>query len=120
MHHASHLFFFLQKKLNSPRYSESSYMRTNVSQASASFSFYGNGVQIFGAKRQNYSHYRVSIDSVTYPIRDASVTDPQGTFQTSLFSTIALAEGYHTVRLTNIDQAPLDLDFVREQRRLHR
>ena len=89
-------------------------MKTNVSQASASFAFYGNGVQIFGAKRQNYSRYQVSIDSMIYPIRDASVSDPQGTFQTSLFSTIALREGYHTVRLTNIDRAPLDLDFVCE------
>jgi hypothetical protein len=86
-------------------------MRTNVSRASASFTFYGNGVQIFGAKRQNFSRYQVSIDSKVYPIRDASVSDPLGSFQTSLFSTIALAVGYHTVRLTNIDQAPLDLDL---------
>ena len=87
-------------------------MKTNVSQASASFSFYGNGVQLFGAKRQNYSEYQISIDSKTYPTSDASASDPQGIFQTSLFSTIGLAVGYHTVQMTNVEQETLDLDFV--------
>jgi hypothetical protein len=89
-------------------------MKTNVSQASVSFSFYGNGVQLFGAKRQNYSRYQISIDSKTYPISDASSSYPQGVFQTSLFSTIALPVGYHTIQMTNIDHNTLDLDFVCE------
>jgi len=94
------------------RYSESSYMKTNVSQASVSFSFYGNGVQIFGAKRQNYSSYQISINSKTYPTAAASSSDYQGDFQASLFSTIALPVGYHNVQMTNMEQKTLDLDFI--------
>lgn len=87
-------------------------MKTNVSQASVSFSFYGNGVQIFGAKRQNYSSYQISINTKAYPVADASSSDYQGDFQTSLFSTIALPVGYHTVQMTNTEPKTLDLDFV--------
>ena len=87
-------------------------MKTNVSQASVSFSFYGNGVQFFGAKRQNYSSYEIFINSKAYPVSDASSSDYEGHFQVSLFSTIALPVGYHTVQMTNMEQKTLDLDFV--------
>lgn len=86
-------------------------MLTQTAQADVSFYFYGTGVQLYGAKRQNHGTYQISIDSVVYPPVNGSVPDP-GYFQTSLFSTSSLTNGYHTVRMTNLESRYLDLDFV--------
>ncbi|KAF9526502.1 hypothetical protein CPB83DRAFT_857626 [Crepidotus variabilis] len=93
-------------------YSDSSYTVTNVSQASASFSFYGTGVQVFGSKRPSHGFYQISIDAIVYPQVNGGVNDTQGQFNAQLFSTVALAPGYHTVKMTNLGTANLDLDYV--------
>jgi hypothetical protein len=77
-----------------------------------SFYFYGTSVTLYGAKRLNHGAYQVSVDSVVYPAVNGSVPDP-GTFQTPLFSATDLANGYHTVRMANLESRYLDLDFVR-------
>ncbi len=87
-------------------------MVTNVTNARASFTFYGNGLQLFGAKRPSHGAYQVSIDSNVYPRVSGAATDAVGTFQTSLFSTAALNLDYHTVAITNVDALNVDLDFV--------
>lgn len=87
-------------------------MVTQTAKADVSFYFYGTGVQLYGAQRQNHGTYQISIDSVVYAPRNASATSPEY-FQTSLFSTVALKNGYHTVRMTNLESKSLDLDFVR-------
>lgn len=87
-------------------------MVTNVTNARASFDFYGNGLELFGAKRPNHGLYQISIDSNVYPKVSGNSTDAVGAFQTSLFLTSALKLGYHTVTITNVDVLNVDLDFV--------
>ncbi|CAA7260591.1 unnamed protein product [Cyclocybe aegerita] len=91
-------------------YSRGSYMVTNVLHATVSFSFYGTGVQLLGAKRQNHSFYQISIDTITYP--QVNGLDEKGTFQTPLFNTVALANGNHNVTMQNLGTELLDIDFI--------
>ena len=93
------------------RYSDGTFTLTQDNGANASFAFFGTGVQIYGAKRSNHGLYQVTIDSVVYPsVTGAAPVTPL--FQTSLFSTIALHPGYHTVTITNLQALFLDVDFV--------
>ncbi|KAJ3512633.1 hypothetical protein NLJ89_g3413 [Agrocybe chaxingu] len=91
-------------------YSQGSYMVTTVLHATVSFSFYGTGVQLLGAKRQNHSHYQISIDTITYP--QVNGLDEKGSFQTPLFNTVALANGNHNVTMQNLGTGLLDIDFI--------
>ena len=84
-------------------------MVTNVAKANVSFSFYGTGVQIYGAKREQHGQFQITIDELVYTPQDGASVTP--VFQTALFSTVALNEGYHTVTMTNLG-AGLDIDFV--------
>jgi len=86
-------------------------MVTQTARADMTFYFYGIGVQLYGAKRSNHGQYQISIDSKVYNPVNGSAPDP-GNFQASLFNTVALENGYHTVRLTNLESNYLDLDFV--------
>ncbi|KAF5328847.1 hypothetical protein D9619_011703 [Psilocybe cf. subviscida] len=90
-------------------YSQSSYMVTNVVNANVSFSFYGTGVQIYGAKRQQHGSFQITIDGLVYTPQNGASVNP--VFQTALFSTVALNEGYHTVTMANLG-AGLDIDFL--------
>lgn len=87
-------------------------MLTNVNGESASFSFNGTGVQIFGAKRANHGPYHVDLDGSSTAGLNGSVPDP-GLFQTSLFSAAGLQQGLHRVTITNDGPTYLDIDFVR-------
>lgn len=84
-------------------------MVTNVPNANVSFSFYGTGVQIYGAKREQHGQFQITIDGLVYPSQNGASVPP--IFQTALFSTVALTEGYHTVTMTNLN-AGVDIDFV--------
>ncbi|KAH9484977.1 A type blood alpha-D-galactosamine galactosaminidase [Psilocybe cubensis] len=92
-------------------YSQGSFTLTSRNNANASFSFYGTGVQIFGAKRNNHGPYQVTIDSTTYAQVSGQAADP-GSFQTSLFSTVALTNGFHKVTIVNQGSTFLDIDFI--------
>ena len=93
------------------RYSDGTSTLTQINGANASFAFFGTGVQIYGGKRSDHGRYQVTIDSVDYP--PASGVEPvTPLFQTSLFSTITLLSGYHTVTITNLQALFLDVDFV--------
>lgn len=109
------LFEMFPSKVMYPcdRYSQSSFTLTSKNNANASFWFYGTGVQVFGAKRNNHGPYQVTIDSTTYAQVSGQAVDP-GSFQTSLFSTVALTNGFHKVTIVNIGSTFLDIDFVRE------
>ncbi|KAF9462292.1 hypothetical protein BDZ94DRAFT_1166190 [Collybia nuda] len=93
------------------RYSQSSFTVTNVQGATASFSFNGTSVGIFGAKRGNHGAYQVKLDSTLYPPNSGKANDP-GIFQTPLFSAAGLSQGFHTVTLTNQEGSFLDIDFI--------
>lgn len=94
------------------RYSQSSFTVTNVTNAFASFTFNGTGVEIYGAKRSNHGSYQVKLDNTVYPPSSGSVPDP-GIFKEPLFSSSNLTQGLHTVTLTNQEGLYLDIDFVR-------
>jgi len=85
-------------------------MVTNGTRAIVSFTFYGTGVQVLGAKRPNHGYYQISIDSLVYPQVNGATNDTQ--FQTSLFSSIALRDSYHSIQMENVGRAFLDLDTV--------
>ncbi|GLB45086.1 hypothetical protein LshimejAT787_1901640 [Lyophyllum shimeji] len=94
------------------RYSESSFMKTKVPGASASFTFNGTAVQIFGAKRNNHGAYVVKVDDTMYPSADGKAPDP-GLFQQSLFEVAGLQQGLHEVTITNQGNSLyLDIDFI--------
>lgn len=111
-----HIYFTLRRQTEELitsywyRYSQSSFMVTNGTEAEVSFTFYGTGVQLWGAKRPNHGYYQISIDSWVYPQVNGATNDTQ--FQISLFSSIALQYNYHTVKMKNVGRAFLDLDTV--------
>lgn len=94
------------------RYSQSSFMKTSSTNQSASFSFNGTGVQIYGAKRSNHGLYHVNLDNGPNIVMNGSAADP-GVFQILLYSATALQQGLHQVKITNDENAYLDIDFVR-------
>ncbi|KDQ27513.1 hypothetical protein PLEOSDRAFT_28805, partial [Pleurotus ostreatus PC15] len=87
---------------------------SNTQDASLSFSFNGTAVEIFGAKRGNHGDYQITIDNVTST--SSGRADPS-VFKTSLFSISNLAQGFHTVTLTNKptdnNHNFVDIDFSR-------
>ncbi|KAG5643448.1 hypothetical protein DXG03_000921 [Asterophora parasitica] len=88
-------------------------MATQTPNASASFTFNGTSVQIFGAKRGNHGPYSVLVDNTTYPTADGAAPDP-GEFQQSLFAIDGLKMGRHEVTIVNQGNTFLDVDFVRQ------
>lgn len=100
----------------STRYYGSTFTASTTSGPSASFSFNGTGVWIYGAKRGNHGPYRVVLDNVV-TTHDGFQPDSAALFQTPLFSRFNLADGPHTVTITNqmniSNREFLDIDFVR-------
>ncbi|GAW00534.1 hypothetical protein LENED_002061 [Lentinula edodes] len=94
-------------------YTSSSFFATSTSGGTASFTFNGTGIELFGSKRGNHGLYQVSIDRTTFPAASGEATDP-GIFQASLFSKTDLEQGLHTVVLENQGSAGqfVDLDFI--------
>ncbi|KAJ3763574.1 hypothetical protein FB446DRAFT_819192 [Lentinula raphanica] len=97
----------------SSSYSGSSFFATSTTGGTASFTFNGTGVELFGSKRGNHGLYQVTIDGTTFPAVSGESTDP-GIFQTSLFSKTDLKQGLHTVVLENQGSSGqfVDLDFI--------
>lgn len=92
------------------QYSQSSYMRTNVDGATVFFVFYGINVQIYGAYRSTHGFYQIGIDTKLYPPINGQTTPDS--FQKTLFATVALQNGAHTVKMTNEGKTFTDLDFI--------
>jgi hypothetical protein len=84
--------------------------------ASATFSFNGTGIWLFGAKRGNHGLYNITLDGSTTTL-SGFAADP-GIFQTPLFGQSHLKNTLHTITLTNAGANPnryldfLDLDYV--------
>lgn len=94
------------------RYSDSSYMVTQVNNASVSFTFFGSALQLYGAERANHGLYQITIDSHVYPPANGSVNGSQEVFQAPLFQTAALSSGLHKLTVVNLGTTEFDLDFV--------
>ncbi|KAG9220515.1 hypothetical protein CCMSSC00406_0003971 [Pleurotus cornucopiae] len=87
---------------------------TSLPGASASMSFHGTGIWIFGAKRSNHGRYNVTLDD-SVSEADGFASNPE-LFQTVLFSATNLKHEKHTITIRNDptnDNAPfLDIDFI--------
>ncbi|PPQ66479.1 hypothetical protein CVT24_007053 [Panaeolus cyanescens] len=59
-----------------------------------------------------HGSYQITIDAWVYNPVSGNVSDGDGLFQTSLFTTSSLKVGYHTVWMTNVGQGALDLDYL--------
>ncbi|KIY46500.1 hypothetical protein FISHEDRAFT_47170 [Fistulina hepatica ATCC 64428] len=107
------------------RYQDSTFMFTNATNATATFSINGYGVHIFGAYRQNHGPYEVTINGTSYgefrtDDADAPKNDAvDALFQIQLFGIESLPEGTHEVTLINRADPEknktliyVDLDFV--------
>ena len=94
------------------RYSDSSYMVTQVDNATVSFTFFGSALQLYGAERANHGLYQITIDSHVYPPANGSVSAGQEAFQFPLFQTAALKSGFHKLTVVNLGTTAFDLDFV--------
>ncbi|KAL0952765.1 hypothetical protein HGRIS_006993 [Hohenbuehelia grisea] len=82
--------------------------------ASATFTFTGTSVWIFGAKRDNHGPYTINLDGAV--TTDSGFANSPGLFQTPLFSAKGLQHRSHTLTITNSlnnDTRPyLDIDFI--------
>jgi hypothetical protein len=93
-------------------YSDSSFTLTQSDGASASFVYNGTSFTIFGSKRGNHGFYQITVDGQALPPTSGLAADP-GQFQVPLFASPSLAQGLHTVTLTNQGTTFVDIDFVR-------
>ena len=94
------------------RYSDSSYMATQVVNATVSFTFFGSALQLYGAERANHGLYQITIDSHVYPPVNGGANGVQEVFQAPLFQTAALKSGLHKLTVVNLGTTTFDLDFV--------
>lgn len=86
-------------------------MVTQEVNASVSFTFFGSGLQLYGAERPNHGLYQVTIDSRVYPPANGSVSAGQEAFQTQLQS-VAPKSGFHKLTVVNLGATQFDVDFV--------
>jgi hypothetical protein len=92
---------------------------TSKAGTTATLSFLGTGVSIFGAKRDNHGNYSVELDgSQPAFIGDGFAPQPF-IFNSSLWSSPELPYSQHTVKLTNIPTKSgtwVDIDYITIQR----
>lgn len=103
------------------RYSDSTFTLTSKSEASATLTFNGTGVWIFGARRSNHGLYNVTLDGSVLDGQNGFAEDPA--FQQPLFVSPSLQNIQHSLTIsnagTNFGQNFLDIDFVRELQYRH-
>ncbi|PPQ87445.1 hypothetical protein CVT25_008181 [Psilocybe cyanescens] len=91
-------------------YSGGSYHTSAVQGATATISFTGTGLAIFGGHRSNYGTYSISVDGQTISSGNAQSSD--SSTQQLLGSASGLPYGSHTAVLTNTGGNPIDIDWV--------
>lgn len=97
------------RKLISSRYYNCAFTSTQSLGATASFSFNGTFVAIYGTKGDDHGNYSVNIDGITHDgngFVDSPNEDP-----VSLFN-MTLRQGPHVVTLLNSQYSRLDIDSV--------
>jgi hypothetical protein len=82
--------------------------------ATASFTFNGTGVYLYGAMRPNHDQYSVTIDGHSVSLANGSASPDS--FQQLLYGNGSLPYGLHQVILANdfvqVPSAFVDLDYV--------
>ncbi|QRV82728.1 hypothetical protein RhiJN_10743 [Ceratobasidium sp. AG-Ba] len=100
-------------------YRDKSFHSSHTNGSAATISFKGTAIYIFGAKRGNHGYYHVSVDGD--PGRQFDGYAPQqpdgvdGVYQIPLFARNGMADGEHTVTLTNIvngNRPFVDIDYI--------
>ncbi|KAL1725974.1 hypothetical protein EV714DRAFT_255344 [Schizophyllum commune] len=91
------------------KYSDGHFTLTNQMGSSASFTFNGSAIYIFGAKRDNHGVYVVELDGEGTTF---SGHDQAGQFQVPLFAQDSLDNTLHTVKVTNRESLYLDIDYI--------
>ncbi|TDL27778.1 hypothetical protein BD410DRAFT_713180 [Rickenella mellea] len=80
--------------------------------ATASFSFYGSAIWLFGAKRSDHGIYNVTLDGMTSSLNGTG----NEVYQAVIFNATGLTLGNHSITLTNAqvnDTFPwVDLDYI--------
>ncbi|KAG8773556.1 hypothetical protein FRC12_002464 [Ceratobasidium sp. 428] len=102
------------------RYQDNSFHSSFTNGSTATLTFKGIAVYIFGAKRGNHGFYHVSVDGEPGQQFDGFATSSDGTdgvYQVPLFAREGLADGQHIVTLTNIVNTParrpfVDIDYI--------
>ncbi|EPQ51440.1 hypothetical protein GLOTRDRAFT_140897 [Gloeophyllum trabeum ATCC 11539] len=88
---------------------------TTTYAASATFSFNGTGVTIFGAKRQNHGFFNITLDGTFISTNNGSSGALDGIWG-PLFSSGPLEDGWHTIVVVNSGsgtaQGYFDLDYI--------
>ncbi|KAK7042135.1 hypothetical protein R3P38DRAFT_3178720 [Favolaschia claudopus] len=94
------------------KYSDGTFTLSTAKGSSASLTFTGNHVWIFGAKRGNHGLYSVTIDKTTTQHDGFSGTDVFA----DLFDSGSLSQGSHTIVITNQQNDTkkpfLDVDYI--------
>ncbi|KAL1720428.1 hypothetical protein EV715DRAFT_197033 [Schizophyllum commune] len=91
------------------KYSDGHFTLTNQMGSSASFTFNGSAIYIFGAKRRGAGVYVVELDGEGTTF---SGHDQAGQFQVPLFAQDSLDNTLHTVKVTNRESLYLDIDYI--------
>ncbi|KAF8973071.1 hypothetical protein BDZ97DRAFT_1912656 [Flammula alnicola] len=91
-------------------YSAGSYHSTAAQGATATLTFNGTGLSIFGAHRPNYGTYSITMDGQTIASGSSQAID--ASTRQLLGAVSGLAYGTHTAILTNTGGAPVDIDWV--------
>ncbi|KAI0339769.1 hypothetical protein BDW22DRAFT_1431267 [Trametopsis cervina] len=91
-------------------YSDASLHTATANGATATFSFNGTGVWLYGAHRPEYGVYAMTVDGQTVANGSASAVIP--VFDQLLGGSSNLGMGEHTVTLTSVSGGPIDLDSL--------
>ena len=97
---------------NFARYFRGTFQTSNVTGGVATFSFNGTAFWIYGAKRSNHGTFTVAVDNQSYS--NINGDSSASLFQQVLFNQSGLAQGMHTVSLTNTgsNSEYVDIDMV--------
>ncbi|KAK7042133.1 hypothetical protein R3P38DRAFT_3447488, partial [Favolaschia claudopus] len=94
------------------KYSDGSFTLSTTKDSSASFTFTGNRVWIFGAKRSTHGPYSATLDKNTTQHDGFSATDVLA----NLFDSGSLPQGQHSIVITNqqndTKKQDLDIDYI--------
>ncbi|KAJ3984758.1 hypothetical protein F5890DRAFT_1514962 [Lentinula detonsa] len=91
-------------------YSGSSYHTTSIQGATATITFSGTAITIFGGHRPNYGTFQISVDGQNVVASESSAG--QDVVQQILGTASGLSNGKHTAVITSSSSSPIDIDYV--------
>jgi hypothetical protein len=102
--------------MGAENYANGTFHFTDRRDATATITFNGTGIQLFGAKRGNHGNFSVVLDNMPAKTFDGNVPKGLGEFQVPLYTAHDLPMGEHMVVLRNDENGKfLDLDLAQIQ-----